>query len=110
MDRQGHGKSVDWWTIGCLTYEIFFGKPCFQNKDKKILEDMIRTSQFQFKNKDSSENLQNFITSLLTVNVKSRLGFGGEEEVKSHAWFSRVNFDKVMNKAYRPPFTPKLKD
>lgn len=71
---------------------------------------MIRTSQFQFKNKESSENLQNFITSLLTVNVKSRLGFGGEEEVKSHAWFSRVNFDKVMNKAYRPPFTPKLKD
>lgn len=71
---------------------------------------MIRTSNFQFRSKECSENLQNFISALLTVDVRNRLGVAGVEEVKSHVWLKRVNFDKVINKAYRPPFTPKLKD
>mmetsp|Transcript_4240 Transcript_4240/g.3725 ORF Transcript_4240/g.3725 Transcript_4240/m.3725 type:complete len:100 (+) Transcript_4240:651-950(+) len=99
MDRQGHNKLVDWWTVGCLTYEIFFGKPCFQQKDKKLLEELIRNSNFQFRSKECSTNLQNFITALLTVNVQNRLGYGGEDEVRNHVWLKRVNFDKVMNKA-----------
>lgn len=71
---------------------------------------MIRNSNFHFRSKECSPNLQNFISALLTVDVKNRLGYNGVEEVKSHVWLKRVNFEKVMNKAYRPPFTPKLKD
>jgi len=30
----GHGKPVDWWTLGCFIYELLVGHPPFQAKDK----------------------------------------------------------------------------
>jgi serine/threonine protein kinase len=27
--RKGHGMAVDWWTLGCLAYEISIGTPPF---------------------------------------------------------------------------------
>ena len=34
LDRKGHGQSVDWWTLGVLTYEISVGTPPFVNSNR----------------------------------------------------------------------------
>jgi serine/threonine protein kinase len=31
---EGHGKAVDWWSLGTLIYEMFVGRPPFQNQNK----------------------------------------------------------------------------
>lgn len=31
--NQGHGKPVDWWTLGILIYEMLAGFPPFQDDD-----------------------------------------------------------------------------
>lgn len=31
--NQGHGKAVDWWTVGILLYEMLAGYPPFQDDD-----------------------------------------------------------------------------
>ena len=31
--NQGHGKPVDWWTLGILVYEMLAGFPPFQDED-----------------------------------------------------------------------------
>jgi protein kinase A len=31
--NQGHGKPVDWWTLGILVYEMLAGYPPFQDED-----------------------------------------------------------------------------
>ena len=28
---EGHGKAVDWWSLGTLLYEMYSGRPPFQN-------------------------------------------------------------------------------
>lgn len=31
INREGHGKCVDWWCLGCLIYEMVTGYPPFDN-------------------------------------------------------------------------------
>ena len=31
---EGHGKAVDWWSLGILMFEMFVGRPPFQNPNK----------------------------------------------------------------------------
>jgi protein-serine/threonine kinase len=37
----GHGVEVDWWTLGCLIYEMVVGRPPFQEKNLSALYKMI---------------------------------------------------------------------
>lgn len=40
-----------------------------------------------------SEEARDFVYSILHVCPKRRLGYNGVEEVKNHAWFTKVNFN-----------------
>jgi serine/threonine protein kinase len=34
LTKQGHGKAFDWWTLGCIIYEMYTGLPPFFNKNR----------------------------------------------------------------------------
>jgi serine/threonine protein kinase len=37
LKGSGHGKSVDWYLLGVLLYEMLVGMPPYFNKDRKQL-------------------------------------------------------------------------
>jgi hypothetical protein len=43
---------------------------------------------------------------LLLRNVASRLGSGGIEEIKEHAWLQDVEWEKILSKKMKAPFRP----
>jgi len=45
---EGHDKSVDWWSLGTLLYEMYVGKPPFMNKNKLELLKTIATKSIDF--------------------------------------------------------------
>jgi serine/threonine protein kinase len=52
---EGHGKAVDWWSLGALMYEMFVGWPPFMNTNKIQLMQIIATKGADFtKIKDAS--------------------------------------------------------
>mmetsp|Transcript_3257 Transcript_3257/g.2798 ORF Transcript_3257/g.2798 Transcript_3257/m.2798 type:complete len:138 (+) Transcript_3257:551-964(+) len=109
ISKGGYTKSVDWWTLGCFTFELCFGKCPFKHKDSKVLKKKIMDGDVSFPDfKNVSAKFKHFIISLLTVDPLERLGNNGFEEVRLHPWFAKVKFDKLESKSIEPPFKPKL--
>ena len=45
---EGHGKAVDWWSLGILMFEMFVGRPPFQNPNKMQLLYTIATRKIDY--------------------------------------------------------------
>lgn len=40
--KQGHGKAVDWWCLGCIIYEMITGFPPYRNNNRmELLESIL---------------------------------------------------------------------
>jgi len=107
--RQSYSKVVDWWSVGCLLFEMFTGYPPFSSRDREELNDdiILRSPDIP---EEISPELEDLIRKLLCKDPKKRLGFNGAEEVKSHPFFAGVNWQDVYDKKLTPPFIPTLGD
>jgi serine/threonine protein kinase len=91
--RQGHGKAVDWWSLGALLYEMLTGLPPWYSRDRNKMFQSIRSAPLQFPSLVSAE-ARSLIGGLLTRDPRQRLG-GSEdvEEIKNHPIFKEFDFE-----------------
>ncbi|XP_043254094.1 ribosomal protein S6 kinase beta-1-like [Colletes gigas] len=109
LTRSGHGKAVDWWSLGTLMYDMLTGSPPFTSDNRKKTVTKIihgRLSLPMYLTPDS----RNLIHKLLKRNVAQRLGSGPSdaEQVKSHQFFKHINWNDVISRKLEPPFRPML--
>lgn len=104
---QGHDKSVDWWSLGALIYEMLSGRPPHYSKNRKqmmqdIVEKRIEMKQF------FSVEAKSLLQGLLERDSTKRLGSSAEDamELKRHPWFAKIDWQKLMLKQLDPPFKP----
>lgn len=108
--KEGHGKPVDWWTLGCLIYELLTGLPPFYSENRKQLFDTIRTKSYPRIPKEIpvSNECLDLISRLLEKNPAQRLGSQGASQIKQHPFFVNVNWDHLLARAVKAPFVPKI--
>lgn len=106
---QGYNKSVDWWALGVLIFEMTAGHPPFFAKDPMKIYEKIVAGKFTPPN-HFSKNLKSIVSSLLQVDRSKRIGIlkDGPEDVKMHAFFKNVEWDEIFYKRFEPPFKPKV--
>lgn len=111
LKKQSYGRAVDWWCLGCVTYEMLCGLPPFYSRDcnemyERILHDKLRFPEFV------SIRARSFLEGLLARSPDQRLGGDARdaEAVKAHLFFSGIDWVALDKKEILPPFNPDVSD
>eukprot|EP01029_Cantina_marsupialis_P016624 TRINITY_DN370_c0_g1_i1.p1 TRINITY_DN370_c0_g1~~TRINITY_DN370_c0_g1_i1.p1 ORF type:complete len:584 (-),score=103.85 TRINITY_DN370_c0_g1_i1:540-2291(-) len=110
----GYGKDVDWWSFGCVVYEMIVGVCPFRSKLAQKLcndrhESMARATvsmEVEFP-REISSSAQSLIQALLVRDPDRRLGHNGAQEVMEHPWFATMDWGQLRQRRVQPPFAPK---
>ncbi|XP_075741478.1 ribosomal protein S6 kinase alpha-5-like isoform X2 [Rhipicephalus microplus] len=111
----GHDFSVDWWSVGVLTFELLTGSSPFtvegERNNQAEISKRILKSQPPIPDRITGD-VKDFILKLLIKDPRKRLGGGIEdaEEIKRHRFFKGINWEDLAAKKVPAPFVPKVDD
>jgi serine/threonine protein kinase len=107
IEGRMYDKSVDYWALGVLLYEMLTGRSPYNGDDDDALFDDILRNRVKYP-KNLSRETTSLIKGLLTSRVRERLGCGagGTRDLKDHAFFKNVNWEALAAKQVKPPFVP----
>lgn len=109
ISSRSHGKGVDWWTLGILTYEMLVSYPPFFCDNAMEVYARIMHAKLKFP-KDFNRNAESFIRALLKTKPSSRLGViaGGAQTVKKHSWFKGFKWNDLLNRTMTAPIVKRV--
>lgn len=102
----GQDWMVDWWALGVICYEFLYGYPPFHaDSPDKVFENILsRKIDWHKDDVELPDEAYDFMDRLLSLDPDKRLGRNGAEEVRQHAFFKNVDWEKLLTKS--PSFIP----
>lgn len=107
--RSGHAKSVDWWSLGALMYDMLTGGPPFTASNRKKTIEKILHCKLTLPNYLAPDS-RDLIKKLLRRQAPQRLGYGADDglTIRRHQFFKSCNWNDMLAKRVKPPFKPTL--
>jgi len=106
----GHDKSCDHWSLSVMVHEMISGITPFNDygTDQMTLFKAIVNGKYKISRMSSQAT--DFIKRVLVIKPARRLGSGrgADMDIKGHAYFKDVNFDRILEK--RPDCIDGIKD
>jgi serine/threonine protein kinase len=110
LSGSGYDKSVDWWSLGALMYEMLVGFSPFKENKRKL--DLKVYAKPICQHQNISEKAYSLLQALLQVDPSKRIGSSirDSEEIKNHPFFENINWASIFKKTIDPKFKPYLQD
>uniref|UniRef100_A0A8D0CPJ1 protein kinase C n=1 Tax=Sander lucioperca TaxID=283035 RepID=A0A8D0CPJ1_SANLU len=107
LTDNNYTRSVDWWGLGVLIYEMLVGESPFPGDDEEEVFDSIVNNDVRYPRFLSPESMS-LIQKLLQKTPEMRLGAGEEDasEIKRHKFFQGMDWGALLAKKMKPPFLP----
>lgn len=105
LGRCGYGTAVDWWSLGCMIFEMLTGRSPFSagGNARKVLANVLQKQpEYPL---FMSANARSLVEGLLTKNYRNRLQ---GDSVFRHPFFESVDWEAIERKEAAVPFLPML--
>lgn len=107
---ESYDYKVDWWSLGCVIYDMMSGKPPFTgNSHKAILDKIIKNKlavPFYF-----SMDAKDLVTKLLNKNPAKRMAVDDKwTQFQQHRFFRKVDWKALESQTAIPPVQPVITD
>jgi len=102
-------KSVDWWALGTMIYELLYGFPPFYDTNTNAMYRSIVCEPIEL-SMDENPVTIDFLCKILDKNPYTRLGSGSRDylELKEHPFFEGVDWNKLLARAIPMEWVPHL--
>lgn len=117
ISQTRYGKSVDWYALGVLIYEMLVGLPPYHNSDGghtnpvTLYEKITRGPAYIIWPVGGiDEKAKNLIMNLMEVDPSRRFGnmSMGDKDILMHDWFREVDWVKMQKRDIQAPYLPKI--
>jgi len=109
--NKGHDRSVDFWSLGVLMYELLTGTPPFTASDPMKVYNIILRGFDQI---DVPRHVNRTAVTLMKrfckENPVERIGYqkDGVLDIKKHRWFQGFDWEGLDSRTMSPPIVPKV--
>ncbi|KFY91756.1 hypothetical protein V500_04481 [Pseudogymnoascus sp. VKM F-4518 (FW-2643)] len=103
---EGQDETSDWWSVGCILFELLYGYPPFHGDTPEHVFENILARKISWPSEDEvevSQEAKDLMNAMLCMSPAERLGANtgekfssGAEEIRNHPWFADVNWDTLL--------------
>lgn len=109
--NKGHDRSVDFWSLGVLMYELLTGTPPFTASDPmKVYNIILRGFDQITVPRNVNRTAVTLMKRFCRENPVERIGYqkDGVLDIKKHRWFQGFDWEGLDARSLDPPITPKV--
>ncbi|CAH1788131.1 unnamed protein product [Owenia fusiformis] len=108
LRKQAYDRTVDWWCLGAVLYEMMYGLPPFYSRDTAEMYDNILYKPLRLRT-NISVPARALLEGLLQKEKGMRMGAKDDfNEIKNHAFFLNIDWKDLDERKLRTPYNPNV--
>ncbi|OBZ72827.1 cAMP-dependent protein kinase type 1 [Grifola frondosa] len=110
ISNMRYNKSVDWYALGVLIFEMLSGLPPFHDANPMVRYEKIAQGPASIQWPNFYPDATDVILRLIERDPSRRYGNmrHGAGDVFAHPWFREVDWEKLRNREITAPYLPRL--